>query len=398
MSDTENLAREQLAADRCLRNDRFARGEITEEEISQYWRNPHEPLFEHTLAARSPKKETTFRVRGLTAEVQNDLIANVADAWGITDLEQMRADFQKFIEQNSHSTPRLLNAEYYVATDVADKPFATVGLYSYDIQGAAGLATRKQLDLKAHSLITGVGWYGVSKNYQGTGVGKFLLEWLEKMAKHRCVDTMFIETDDDENAKTARKLYEKLGYKLGFDVPDYFGNGRDLATYWIDVSLEVGDEQEIPDEKINTDNRTEILDLARKIYSPIRFQEFGVCLDLLLKQPQKGSAILEGDSLVVRDPKGNVESFAILSKGSYANQADDFWDGADPSNMDAQGRLISIMKASVKKMGKDILIVSREGRDERFKNLNFQDATNGIPRVFARDNNSRLLLYTKKLN
>ena len=127
------------------RNARRARGEITSEEMQEYLTHPQDVLFEHELG------ESKIKVRALTREFMDSTLESLKDSWDEPTFNDLKGTLRKYFEQKESGRPALLNVEYFIATDEADKPMAMTGFYSVDIEGGAGLATREKLDAQKHS-------------------------------------------------------------------------------------------------------------------------------------------------------------------------------------------------------------------------------------------------------
>ncbi len=379
------------------KNERFVDGGLTEEEIKKHWENPNEPLFEHEIIREREGQEQiiSFRVRALSEGFKDDLLESVKDSWDESTFLSLQKTLDRFFEQRKIEEPALLNVEYYIATDLEDKPFAITGIYTIDIRGGAGFATSEKLNLEEHYLATRLGWFAVSKEYQGGGVGGFLFNWIEKMAKSRGSRVMAIETDNYENEKAAVKLYEKSGYKSGLDIKDYFGPGRDSVNYYSKV--ESGTEAFIPSEKVSENNKQELLDLGRRIYSPERQKEFEVCLDLFLKQKEDEETIVTPHSFVLRNEGGKVEGFSIMMTGVYKNLVSSVWEGSDPDIEGSKSKLAVSLRGYAQSQDRGIVMLSREGVDEQYFENGFYPANDGVPEVFGKGDSTEFLLYSKKL-
>ncbi|MDP3800298.1 MAG: GNAT family N-acetyltransferase [bacterium] len=379
------------------KNARFVNGELTEEEIKKHWKNPKEFLFEHEIVKEreGQERKTNFRVRALSEGFKDDLLESIKDSWDEPTYLSLVKTLDVFFEQRKTEEPALLNTEYYIATDTEDRPFAIIGIYTIDIKGGAGFATSEQLNLEEHYLTTRLDWFAVGKEYQGGGIGDFLLGWIEKMAKSRGVRIMSVETDNYANEEFAIRLYEKKGYKNGLDIEDYFGPGRDSVNYYSKV--EDGTEAFIPKEKISEDNKQDLLDLGKKIYSPERQKEFEVCLDLLLKQKEDIEGIVDPHSFVLRDENGKIESFSVMMTGVYKNLVSSVWEGSDPDIEGSKSRLASSLRGYAQSQGRGIIILSREGEDEQYFENGFYPANDGVPEVFGKGDSTEFLLYSKKL-
>ncbi len=379
------------------RNLRFSRGEISETEIREHWKNPRDFLFEQEITQRGDDGEKIkFRVRALTEEYLDPLLKEIKSAWDETSFEEISATLKNFFKQKKLAHPTLSNTEYYIATDLEDHPFAITGLFTLDIGGGAGFATRDKLNPEKHNLITRGGWLAVSKKYQGAGIGGFLFDWKENLARSRGSKFMLTETDNYKNSETARKLYNSRGYKSGFYIEDYFGPERDLATYYLDVSKNETAEEMASAEEVSEENSDELKSLATEIYSKDRKEEFDVCLELLLEQETEKKAIRKPHSFVLRDKDGIIKSFAIMTTGVYENALTVHWFGARPSdgNLD---ELVDALKNYAKSVGIDVIILSNEGRDDKLEDAGFTEVQDGIPGVYTKGDPTKFLLYSKKL-
>ncbi len=59
-----------------------------------------------------------------------------------------------------------------------------------------------------------LGWYCVDLKYRNEGYGKKILEWTMKKAREMGYLKLRLYTSDDPNEAAAKRLYEKLGFKL----------------------------------------------------------------------------------------------------------------------------------------------------------------------------------------
>ena len=384
------------------RNARRARGEISEQEIAEYLMHPEDVLFEYKLKTEKRGKvmESDIRVRALTKEFLESTLENLRGSWDDVSFENLKETLYAYFEQKESGRPGLLNVEYYIATDLQDKPIGMTGLYTVDIQGGAGFATRDRLDPERHNLNMGLGWYSVSKDVQGTGLGKYLLEWTENFAKARGAKHFEIETDDWSVSTKAVSMYKKSGYKEGFPEKDFYGPGRDLCIYYCDCSedpqKEMAEQEAVPAE-ITEGNKAHILEIARQNYSADRFEEFQACLDLFLSQSADSGAVIVGHSLVLTDALGNPESFAIYADGIYDNFTPVYWLGAEKGQTGAKEKLLASLKSISRANEKDVIMVYNENKDEDLKAQGFSEARHGVPGIFGKEDTTKFLMFTKSL-
>jgi len=82
-------------------------------------------------------------------------------------------------------------------------------------------------------------WMGVRRNYQRKGIGKALLEWLEKKAKKLKLYSIEVETLPDEDSYEPYKLTRGFYYKNGFK-----------RTLYKKAVIEGGDDQIVLEKRI----------------------------------------------------------------------------------------------------------------------------------------------------
>jgi len=396
----ESSAREDGSESLEERDIRRAKGNITEEEISEYLKNPDGVLFEHKIVSekKGETSEMTIKVRALTKQFMDSTLENLRTAWDPETFENLEATLKKYFEQKESGVPGLLNVEYYIATDQQDVPIGMTGLYTIDIQGGAGFATKDRLDLEKHSLNMGLGWYSVSEKVQGLGLGKFLFNWSENLAKSRGAKHLEIETDDSEITERAVKMYKKSGYKEGFPIEDFYGPGRNLNVYFKNAEGIEGEAENMEAGEISEANKIDILNIAQKNYSKERFEEFKACLDLLLLQNPKSDAVFVGRSIVLNGNDGRPESFAIYVDGIYHNATFVYWMGVLETDDSAKGKLLSSLCQRARGQDKNVVVVYSEGEDSDLPEEGFEKSKHGVPYVFGKKDPTKLLLLTKELN
>lgn len=396
MYNPEQQKSEESAEDR---NARMAKGQISEEEISEYLTHPEDVLFEHHLTNEKSGEETLIKVRYLTRQFLSSTFESLKDSWDKPSFENLKTTLEKHFEQKESGKPGLLNAEYYIATDENDNPIGMTGLYTIDIQGGAGFATRDKLDPEDHYLNIGLGWYSVNKKAQGIGLGKYLFQWSENFAKSRGAHCLEIETDDWTNSKRAVQLYKKMGYEVGYPVKNFYGPGRDFNVYYYDCEKDK-DQGEVKSEQtteITEGNKTQILQIAQESYSPERFKEFKACLDLFLSQNKETDSIMNGHSLVVLGEDGKPKSFSIYADYIYDNNILVYWFGVRKGIGGAKENLLSSLRSVAIKNNRYVIIINTEGQDTDLLNAGFTEAKKGVPGVFAKGDATRFLLFSKEL-
>ena len=382
------------------RNGRFADGRMTEEEIREHWRDHHAPLFEHSIIRtkkEGPSETTTFRVRALTPEFAEPLFDALEKSWAWEDdADSSRNTVRAFYAQRNVQRPATLNPEYYVTTDIGDQPYAMTGLYTRDLEGQ-GFALRDRLDTERHYLNVGLGWFAVAPEKQQNGIGGFLHDWIVKMAAARGGKHMIVETDNSEGERAAVALYERRGYTRGFNIENYYGPNRDKHTYYAHFSWDVDTNQPFINECITVNNIEDVRRLAEKLYSPARMEEFHASLDLLLLQRDDDPVMESPRSIVHKGKNGNVAGFAVLAPSLYANAVISYWYGSEPGDDVAHEALLALIKRYTSSIGRETIIVHREGEDAQLTRSGYKNAEGGIPFVYARGDSTNFLLYSKPL-
>lgn len=74
-------------------------------------------------------------------------------------------------------------------------------------------------------------WLAVHANSQKQGLGKALLDWLEKTAVERKTRLIIIETSSSAPYSATRRFYERRGYVETARVRDYYRPGDDRVIY-----------------------------------------------------------------------------------------------------------------------------------------------------------------------
>ncbi|MEK7648887.1 MAG: GNAT family N-acetyltransferase [Patescibacteria group bacterium] len=369
------------------RNERFTRGEITESEIQAYHKSPEETLFK-------TEKPFPLSVIALTRKNVDGVLQAVRNSWEYeSDFNAMQSTFKAVFEQEQLGVPGLLNPEYYLALNEKGEVIAVTGIYTIDIQGGRGFATRDKLD-DSHYLNARIGWTSVRKDMQGKKLAGFLIDWVEAMARSRGATHVLAEVDDLPSNEKMRQRYERHGYASGFHIDDYFGPGRHLRTYAFDTSDYSGSELQLPLEEVQENNKQDILTCAKENYSLERFDEFETCLDLFLAQ-NKGEGVFQPHSIHLQDADGKTAGY-VLATGSiiYPNILEVHWYGIRDGEHNDTDKLLKAVARLARDLKKEIVLFYSDGQDEHL-HVKGLDCQQGIPRVWR--DHTQQLLYSKKL-
>jgi ribosomal protein S18 acetylase RimI-like enzyme len=74
-------------------------------------------------------------------------------------------------------------------------------------------------------------WIAVHPERQGQGIGKSLIEHCEQLVRSRQGRLMLVETSSQGKYEPTRKFYEKVGFREGARIANYYAPGDDLVIY-----------------------------------------------------------------------------------------------------------------------------------------------------------------------
>jgi ribosomal protein S18 acetylase RimI-like enzyme len=74
-------------------------------------------------------------------------------------------------------------------------------------------------------------WIAVSKQVQARGVGKELLDYLERDIRSRHGRLLVLETSGLPTYELTRRFYLKNGYEQAAVVKDYYADGHDMVVF-----------------------------------------------------------------------------------------------------------------------------------------------------------------------
>jgi ribosomal protein S18 acetylase RimI-like enzyme len=74
-------------------------------------------------------------------------------------------------------------------------------------------------------------WICVSREAQGRGAGRALMQRLEEEARQQQGHWIVIETSSSEHYAPARRLYERSGYQKSMELADFYHPGDNLIVY-----------------------------------------------------------------------------------------------------------------------------------------------------------------------
>ena len=95
--------------------------------------------------------------------------------------------------------------------------------FADDAEGLAGYVCFGQIPLTVGSF--DLYWIVVNRRFQGTGVGRQLAEKAEESAKNMGGRIIYVETAGKQQYQSTRAFYEKTGYKVAAELPDFYEPG-----------------------------------------------------------------------------------------------------------------------------------------------------------------------------
>ena len=76
-----------------------------------------------------------------------------------------------------------------------------------------------------------LGWFAVHPSHQGRGIGKSLLELVEKKAIEAGYKKFFVETYSSPTFARAREFYARQGFAVVGQIANYLPDGADMVVF-----------------------------------------------------------------------------------------------------------------------------------------------------------------------
>lgn len=74
-------------------------------------------------------------------------------------------------------------------------------------------------------------WIAVSKDQQGRGLGRQILEFVERDIRDQNGRLLLIETSSTPHYDPTRRFYLKNGYTLAASIPDFYSDGDGMIVF-----------------------------------------------------------------------------------------------------------------------------------------------------------------------
>jgi len=72
----------------------------------------------------------------------------------------------------------------------------------------------------------------VSKDFQGQGIGKLMMEYIEHLLARKENRILIVETSGKPEFELTRKFYEKCHYTQQAIIPEFYNRGDDKIIFW----------------------------------------------------------------------------------------------------------------------------------------------------------------------
>ena len=73
---------------------------------------------------------------------------------------------------------------------------------------------------------------GVHNDYQGKGIGKNMMSYLENKLRSEGHRILIVETSGTDTLALTREFYQKCGYRREASIQDFWDDGDDKIVFW----------------------------------------------------------------------------------------------------------------------------------------------------------------------
>ena len=74
-------------------------------------------------------------------------------------------------------------------------------------------------------------WIAVAKDQQGRGIGRQLMDFVEREVREDDGRLLLIETSSMDRYEPTREFYKRRGYAIASHIPDYYADGDGLVVF-----------------------------------------------------------------------------------------------------------------------------------------------------------------------
>jgi GNAT superfamily N-acetyltransferase len=72
----------------------------------------------------------------------------------------------------------------------------------------------------------------VKKDRHRQGIGRFIMTYIEELARSNNINTLIVETSSLERFSRARSFYVALGYVREAEIRNFYGQGDNKIVFW----------------------------------------------------------------------------------------------------------------------------------------------------------------------
>ena len=155
---------------------------------------------------------------------------------------QVKPDDSSAIEQLVTATGYFSQAELEIAVELVDERLAqgTASGYEFVIaevdSALVGYACFGEIPCTVGSY--DLYWIAVVPQCQGWGIGKQLLQHVESQVRRIGGRGIYIDTSGCEQYASSRGFYERCGYRLIANLPDFYGPGDPKHIFWRSLAID----------------------------------------------------------------------------------------------------------------------------------------------------------------
>ncbi len=154
---------------------------------------------------------------------------------------QVKTEDSAAIEKLVAATGYFSQAELVIAVELVDERLAKGTASGYEFVLAevesvvVGYACFGEIPCTVGSY--DLYWIAVDPRYQRWGIGKQLLQQVESQVRQIGGRGIYIDTSGGEQYASSRGFYERCGYRLVANLPDFYGPGDPKHVFWRSLTI-----------------------------------------------------------------------------------------------------------------------------------------------------------------